>query len=216
MSSEGSTATLLTRFVDENGNGIRTQGTYDKPFFCLKDICTALGIVNHRNKARLLRDDQKTFGSSQRTGKRGSRQMTFITEGGMYRVIISCREASIPGTAPHAFVDWITDDVLPSLRRNGRYELQQQITHLKEEKGLRLWNVFKTMNVFSWATRKRYFTKVCTACKTLCYTDQYRSPHVFSGAQAEAQDVIRKLVAGLLLTEVPADQRAITDYFQPA
>lgn len=50
---------LLQRFVSEAGNAIRVNGTYDDPWFCVKDVCESLGIANHRNKTRILREDQK-------------------------------------------------------------------------------------------------------------------------------------------------------------
>ena len=206
-------AAIVQRFVDETGNGIRVNGTYDSPWFCLKDICQALGITNHRNKAKKLHENQKRLSTEWTPG--GNQGITYVTESGMYRVIVSCREANVPGTAPHAFVGWITEEVLPSLRRNGRYELQQQIRQLRAEKGLRLWNVFKKLDVFSYNVRRSYFSAVCNATRKLCYKDTYNSPHVYANNVEEAKVVIRAAVFAGILARVPANQSAITNYFKP-
>ena len=38
---------------------VRMKGTPEHPLFCVKDVCDALGIVHHRDKTALLKDDEK-------------------------------------------------------------------------------------------------------------------------------------------------------------
>ena len=213
---ENNTTTLLQRFVSETGNAIRVNGTYDEPWFCLKDLCGALGITNHKNKANLLRTDQKQLDHSMdRLNRR--RKMIFVSESGMYRVIFSCREANIPGTAPHAFINWVTEEVLPSIRRNGRYELQEEIRELKAERGRRLWILLKKMDRWTFNARRKFFGSVCNACTKaeLIYLDEYGAPHVSIDNLQQAERVMAATMSAEILDAVPATQTLITAWLQP-
>ncbi|EAC0475049.1 hypothetical protein DCN34_005097 [Salmonella enterica subsp. enterica] len=52
----------------------------------------------------------------------GSQQMSIINESGLYTLILRCRDAVKPGTVPHRFRKWVTNEVLPTIRKTGRYE----------------------------------------------------------------------------------------------
>ena len=204
---------LIHRFVDQQGVGIRVQGSYENPWFCLKDLCASLGITNYKHKTKLLQDHHKLGVTQVDAGQR--RKMTFVSEAGMYRVIFSCREANIPGTVPYAFVDWITEEVLPSIRKNGVYELKQEVLALKDERGRRLWNVVKLMDNWSFNIRRKYFSSICIATKHICYLDEFDSPHVPPDKLQDVRNIITLLVSARILAEVPVNQRSITDYFFP-
>lgn len=108
--------------TDENGN----------PLFCLIDICTSIGIANHRNvKNRLDKDDVHLMDATDNLGR--SQQLTFVSEGGMYDVIL---RSDSPKAKP--FKKWVTGDVLPTIRKNGSYSVQPQLpqTYLEALKAL--------------------------------------------------------------------------------
>lgn len=94
---------------------IRTAGTADNPMFCLADVCSAIGIANARNvKTRLDEDDVRLVDTTDNLGR--AQQVTFVTESGLYDVIIrSDSESAKP------FRKWVTGDVLPSIRKTGGY-----------------------------------------------------------------------------------------------
>ena len=94
---------------------IRTAGTADNPMFCLADVCSAIGIANARNvKTRLHEDDVRLVDTTDNLGR--AQQVTFVTESGLYDVIIrSDSESAKP------FRKWVTGDVLPSIRKTGGY-----------------------------------------------------------------------------------------------
>ena len=193
-------------------NTIRVRGTNDQPIFCAKDVCDALAIVNHRAKvARLDADERLTY--VQRTaGQR--RNMLFVTEPGLYKIILSCREASIPGTAPHAFTRWVTHTILPTLRRQGRVEIERTVRiEYEDEKARRLWCVLKNMNVWNFHARKRHFGKVCRDTSALCYLDSQNSPHVTADNLEAVRATIRTTMATAIQNAVPEDQSRMTDYF---
>jgi prophage antirepressor-like protein len=45
-----------------------------------------------------------------------------ISESGLYTVVLRSRDATTAGTLPYRFRRWVTADVLPSIRKTGRYE----------------------------------------------------------------------------------------------
>ena len=140
--------------------------------------------------------------------------MTFVSEPGMYKIIFRCREAGIPGTAPFAFTEWICYDVLPAIRRTQRYEIRQSIMEeFDEEKGRRLWNVVKTMDLWSYNARRRWFGRVCRDTAHLCSLDRFKSPHIIPGRLAAVQDIIRATMNAAIVDAVPNDQSLITQYF---
>ena len=95
--------------TDSNGN----------PLFCLVDICTSIGIVNHRNvKNRLDKDDVYLI-DTPTSG--GLQSIIYVTESGMYDVIL---RSDSPKAKP--FKKWVTGDVLPTIRKTGSYSIQPQ------------------------------------------------------------------------------------------
>ena len=206
--------TLLQRFVSEAGVGMRVNGTYDEPWFCVKDVCDALGIANHRNKTRILREDQKR--ACKTWTPSGRQTMVFVSESGIYRIMFSCQEANIPGTPCYSFTCWVTEQVLPSIRRNGRYELEEEIRELKSERGRRLWILLKKMDRWTFNARRKFFGSVCNACTKggFVYLDSYGAPHVTADNIQQAERVMAATMSAKILSAVPANQRLITAWLR--
>lgn len=97
------------------GNPVRTiQDEHGNPLFCAKDIATILGYAN---PAKAVIDHCKGFPIWKPLESAGGVQRArFITEGDMYRLIVSSK---LP-TAKR-FESWIYDTVLPSIRKTGGY-----------------------------------------------------------------------------------------------
>ena len=93
---------------------IRTAGTADSPLFCLSDICVAIGITNPRNVKNRLDEGDVCLVDTPTTS--GVQQITFVSEAGMYDVII---RSDSPEAKP--FRKWVTSEVLPTIRKNGVY-----------------------------------------------------------------------------------------------
>lgn len=87
----------------------------NEPLFCLADVCAVIGISNARNvRKRLDVDDVCQMDVIDSLGR--NQQVTFITESGLYDVIIrSDSEMAKP------FRKWVTSEVLPSIRKTGGY-----------------------------------------------------------------------------------------------
>lgn len=102
---------------------VRTVIKDGEPWFVAKDVCEVLGIVNHKDAIRDFPEDEKGVVTTDPLGAKGGRQETnVINEPGLYRLIFSSRkeEAEI-------FKRWVFHEVLPSLRKTGRYELPQEV-----------------------------------------------------------------------------------------
>jgi prophage antirepressor-like protein len=201
---------LIERFTSRTGEVIRVQGTSDEPLFCAKDVCRGLGIANYAQKVQKLDADEKILSVEQTS--RGKRNMLFVTEPGLYSIILTCRGATTRGTPAHAFRRWVTHEVLPTIRRTREYKLRESIAiENREEKGRRLWIVVKNMDVWNYNARRKHFSKVCRATERFCYTDEFNSPHVSPDQINECRQCIRQTLAEAILESVPQDQRRLTD-----
>ena len=201
---------LVERFTSRAGQVIRVKQENGEPIFCAKDVCSALGIANHRDKVQKLDSDEK-FVSELPTG-RGRRQALFVTEPGVYKIILTCRDSTIAGTTAHAFTRWVTHDVLPSIRRDKEYRLRESIAlENRDEKGRRLWVVLKDLDVWNYNARRKHFSRVCQATRRFCYTDEFNSPHVNADDLDACKRCVRETMSAAILENVPTDQRRLTD-----
>lgn len=100
---------------DFNGLTLRALVVEGEPWFVLADLVKALGLTNTSVVANRLREKgvSKTY-----TPTAGGRQLTtIIDEGNLYRVIL---RSNSPAAEP--FESWVTDEVLPAIRKTGAYE----------------------------------------------------------------------------------------------
>lgn len=102
---------------DEFGE-IRTSLHNEEPWFCLADVCRALGLTQpSKVKERL---SEKGVNSIPTLTNGGTQNLLYINEPNLYKVIFQSRKESA-----ERFTDWVTEDVLPSIRRTGAYNLPQ-------------------------------------------------------------------------------------------
>ena len=110
--------TLLPRAFVFNAQTapVRTVKIGGQPYFVAKDICDILGIQSHRDALSKLDEDER--GSLLVDTLGGPQQMTAVNESGLYHLIFQSRKPSA-----RSFRKWVTSEVLPKLRRTGRYSL---------------------------------------------------------------------------------------------
>lgn len=87
-----------------------------EPLFVARDVCRALGIETPQRAYARLDEDEKGVRQTHTLG--GAQSVTVVNEAGLYSLIFQSEK---PAAKP--FRRWITHEVLPSLRRTGRYEL---------------------------------------------------------------------------------------------
>lgn len=85
------------------------------PWFVAADVCRVLAITKPENTYKRLDDDEKGTRIVGTPG--GNQNMTVVNEFGLYSLILTSRK-------PEAkrFKRWVTHEVLPAIRRTGRYE----------------------------------------------------------------------------------------------
>ena len=104
----------LQIFNSEEFGEIRTVMKDGEPLFCLSDVCRVLEIKNVSDcKSRLL---SKGVVITDTLTNGGNQKMTFINEANLYKVIFQSRKPSA-----ERFTDWVTEDVLPQIRKTGSY-----------------------------------------------------------------------------------------------
>lgn len=116
-------ANIIIKAFEEENVRMYLDNEKNELWFCGKDVCSILGFANHIRKLSQLDDDEK--GGIIFSTPSGMQKMTFINESGLYCLIFKSklREAK-------QFRKWITSEVLPSIRKTGKYEMPK----IKDEK----------------------------------------------------------------------------------
>ena len=96
---------------------VRTVIIDGEPFFVAKDVCAILEIANHNDAMSRLDEDEK--GRSVIPTQFGNKETNLVNESGLYHLIFQSRKPEAK-----AFRKWVTSEVLPSLRKSGKYELK--------------------------------------------------------------------------------------------
>lgn len=132
----------LKIYENEEFGTVRTVSIDGEPWLCLIDVCRALEIGNASQvKARLSKDGVITNEVMDSLGR--MQEANFINESNMYKLIFQSRKESA-----ERFTDWVTSEVLPSIRKTGSYNLpgtykealQQLLLQVEENERLVLQN----------------------------------------------------------------------------
>lgn len=98
---------------------IRMKTIGSEPMFCLTDICKALDLSSpHKVKERLSAEGVSIIPT---LTNGGVQNLSYIDESNLYRTIFQSRKDSA-----ERFTDWVTKEVLPSIRKNGGYIAGQE------------------------------------------------------------------------------------------
>lgn len=109
----GNITNELQIFNSDEFGQVRTIEIDGKPYFVGKDVAESLGYSNPRDALKrhcrgVVKRDAPTDG--------GTQQLSFISEGDMYRLITHSKLESA-----ERFESWVFDEVLPSIRKKGAY-----------------------------------------------------------------------------------------------
>ena len=138
--------TAIQIFTNEVFGEIRTCQVNNQIMFVGKDVATALGYSN-TSKAIQQHVDHEDKGILPIRETAYETRAVVINESGLYSLILSSK---LPQAK--AFKRWVTSEVLPSIRKTGRYELPQQLPALAllnedAEDTLTATQVAKTFNM---------------------------------------------------------------------
>ena len=108
----------IVRF-DYNGLSIRCVLVGGEPWFILADLCAVFSMKTNRGHELIKRLDGDMHDSIEHIDKIGRhRKLLVVNESGLYNIIL---RSDKPQAKP--FQDWVTKEVLPTLRRTGKYEI---------------------------------------------------------------------------------------------
>lgn len=111
--------TAPTVFSFESTVNIRMVMIDQRPYFVAQDVCSALEIQSVDVALRKVDSDEKGTYSIRTTG--GYQSLSVVNESGLYWLMLRCRKAAVEGTSAYRFRKWVTSEVLPQIRKTGRY-----------------------------------------------------------------------------------------------
>lgn len=106
-------------FNNEEFGEIRTLCEVERVLFCGSDVAKALGYAAPRNAI-----SARCKGALKRCAltNGGEQEMYFIPESDVYRLVFGSK---LP--TAEKFTDWVTEEVLPSIRKHGAYMTQEKL-----------------------------------------------------------------------------------------
>lgn len=84
------------------------------------DVCRVLGLANPHSSLALLDEDERDLHTVE--GDAGLRDMTVISEAGVYRLVFKSRKP-----VAERFKRWLAHEVIPSIRKTGSFTTQGEV-----------------------------------------------------------------------------------------
>ncbi|WP_232554904.1 Bro-N domain-containing protein [Klebsiella pneumoniae] len=116
----------LSVFSFQEKHPVRVVLVNGEPWFVAVDVCKALGLTNPTKSVSALDEDEKQLFSGDSNFKlgsagKGAQSLIILNESGLYTLILRCRDAVKQGTTAWRFRKWVTNEVLPAIRKSGEY-----------------------------------------------------------------------------------------------
>lgn len=112
-------------FSNPEFGDIRTEIINGEPWFCLSDVCKALELTNPSIVKQRL--NAKGLSTAYTLTAGGKQELLFINEANLYKTIFQSRKESA-----ERFTDWVTSEVLPSIRKTGSYQQTPPLTTVEQ------------------------------------------------------------------------------------
>lgn len=150
----------LTTFESAAFGNLRTAlDEKNNPLFCLKDACSILEIKNPSDVKKRL--DSKGIIKLDNPESKKAGKLLFVSEGNLYRLIFQSRKEEAEG-----FVSWVVEEVLPEIRKHGRYDVQLLVNNetnamafLDEYHALKTRNLILTAEIEESKEMKTYIKR---------------------------------------------------------
>jgi prophage antirepressor-like protein len=143
--------TTLINTIDQNFNfnndTIRVSGTYNEPWFVAKDICHILGLTNVTEALRNIPDKWRSS-EILKCANGQNMNMIIINEPAIYRLIMRSNK-------PIAlkFQEFVCEDILPIIRKEGEYNLKKQLIEKEKELSLKENELVLKKLELSWISK---------------------------------------------------------------
>ena len=105
---------------DFNDQTVRVIMRGETPWFCAKDVCAVLGYSKYRDALANAELDADERVSTRVDTPGGPQEMVCVDESGLYVLVLGSRKPVV-----RRFRKWVTAEVLPAIRRRGRYEMEE-------------------------------------------------------------------------------------------
>lgn len=112
--------TTIQVFENVDFGKVRIVEVNGEPWFVGKDVAEILGYSNTRDALSKHVDDEDKADVAIHDGRQ-NRNMTVINESGLYSLILSSKLQSAK-----EFKHWVTSEVLPSIRKTGKYSARKE------------------------------------------------------------------------------------------
>lgn len=113
----------LQIFKNEQFGEVRTADINGESFFNLKDCCKILEIKNSKDVVKRL--NPKGVVTTDLLTNGGTQQANFINESNFYKLVFQSRKPEA-----EKFADWVTSEVLPTIRKHGAYVTDQKAVEI--------------------------------------------------------------------------------------
>jgi len=176
---------------------IRTEIIDNNMWFCGKDVCNALGYINHHN-ALNQHCRAKGFLKQAVLSAGGMQEMKFINEGNLYRLVT---KSQLP--AAEKFESWVFDEVLPSIRKTGVYTTAQKRVIKQESEDFDVMRLLRTIDSLLLAgDRKSIAARLGVSRQAVwgVITGVSRNPRILSALYDRALENSRVINGNLYLS----------------
>lgn len=161
----------LAVFNNKDFGQIRSIMVKGEPWFVANDICAALGYEKARNAVaqHVDKDDALKRGVIDKLGR--VQETLIVNESGLYALIFGSKLDKAK-----AFKHWVTSEVLPSIRKTGKYEMdtlkQQRVETAQANANVRKANLLLKIA----ETTKTDYKQVLQAHATKLLTGEFLLP----------------------------------------
>ena len=122
-------------------NSVRVVEKKKELWFVVTDVCKALGLKNPTESIR--NHDKDDLSSAEVIDSMGRTQLTnIVNEAGLYQLIFKSRKKEA-----RDFKKWITHEVLPSIRKTGKYAIPDKLKKLSTKNRNALTQAWKESGV---------------------------------------------------------------------
>lgn len=200
MKNQSSTMPMAFNYGDAV---VRSITIDENPWFVGKDVCEYFGDSHYNRSLSRLDDDEK--GMTPIDTPRGKQKMTIINESGLYHLMFLFQPeqgnnkelATKRQQQVKAFRKWVTGEVLPAIRREGKYDpLKQRMAVLRKDRhGHRLAierakyaikQIDKEMAVID--SRMGH---ICPECGKVCASAKSLAAHIKAAHRGGAENLLR-------------------------
>ena len=132
----------LTVFQNPDFGAVRSLTMNGEPWFVGRDVATALGYKKPQNAILSHVDDEdRALAPIQGGCSTGTQQTIIINESGLYSLILSSK---LPDAKK--FKRWVTSEVLPAIRKTGRFAMDGPVDRLTPDDYIRAASIVAKCN----------------------------------------------------------------------